>query len=106
MCVDGCQELGGRKALKKPVGTKQPTNRPLTVHQDGGRSGLVLAVHDFERLAHLLIRVRNHLQVGELRLGFLSILAIIRGNRHDLDRVFSLLEFREMAFELAELSQA
>jgi hypothetical protein len=39
-------------------------------------------------------------------LGFLSILAIIRGNRHDLDRVVSLLEFLEMAFELAELGHA
>src|SRR5438105_3166936 len=112
MGIDGRQQLGGRKALKKAVGTKQPTNRSLAVHQNGCRGRYVLAagsnsrVEDIERLGHLLIRVRNHLQVGELRLRFLSILAIIRGNRHDLDRVLSVLEFLEMAFELAELDHA
>jgi hypothetical protein len=63
-------------------------------------------VHDAQRLAHLSIRVRNHLQVGELRLGFLCILAAIHGNGNDLDRDFSVLELLEMAFELAELGVA
>jgi hypothetical protein len=57
-------------------------------------------------LAHLSIRVRNHLEVRELGLGFLCILAVIRGNRNDIDRVFPVREILEMAFELAELGHA
>jgi len=57
-------------------------------------------------LAHLSISVCNHLEVRELGLGYLCILATIHGNGNDLDTIFSVVEFLEMAFELAELGVA
>lgn len=63
-------------------------------------------MHDLERLAHRAIRVGDDFQVRKPLLRLLSVLAMIRRYRDDLDAGLAVREFLEMAFELTELGQA
>ena len=84
----------------------------MAIYQDCCRGGGVLAamprlrMDDIQALAHFPTRIGDDRQVRKLALRLLSSLAIVHGNCDDGDRIFSVLEVLETAFELTELDQA